>query len=755
MRLPTIKSWLLWVALLVVVSPAASAQDLDTFMEDLQAQDLPWRIDADQLRYDDRSQRYVAEGNVLIEKGDRRLRADFVEFDRQQMQAVASGNVRASLGKDELSGSRVELDLERQTGVLYDGYVLLRENNFRLAGERIEKLGENTYEIENARVTTCEGETPDWMITGRYVKVTIEGYAWVKNATARARDVPFFYLPYFVFPAKSERQSGLLRPEFGRSNRWGYFINQPLFWAINDSTDATFYYNFLSERGHKLGGEYRYFLTEASRGTWMANYLDDDKIDDGIGDNSRDWGFVGDGFLRPNSDRYWLRGGHYQPLPLEVFSRLELDWVSDQDYLTEFKEGYSGYDDTEAAFRADYGRQLDIYTDPVRLNRLDLRRFWSQTNVDIDFRWNDNVINRRFSDTDDTLQRLPVVSFDLTQQRLFNSWFFAGLESSYTYFYRQDGDRGQRLDIFPRFSLPLSVSGKALTLEPTVGLRETLWYADPQNPTGDGKEVQSRELYELQVELTADIQRIFAIDGKRIDRLKHSIIPQVSYVYVPDVDQSTLPDFDEIDRVAPENSLVYSINNFLTARSPQPKKPGMDANAVEAAGSQYRQIGRFKLEQSYDISEARRHDLQPGEEKRPFSPITAELEIDIAPTAYLDANAAYDVYDNRLNSGNIGVRLNSTRGDSLYTEYRFTQDRTETIKGELQVNLTRGVAGGLEYEKNLRSGERLLAGASILYRAQCWAIGSRYVDQPSDRKIEFWVELTGLGEWGSGWGFGQ
>ena len=151
---------------------------------------------------------------------------------------------------------------------------------------------------------------------------------------------------------------------------------------------------------------------------------------------------MGDGFLRPNTDRYWLRGGHYQPLPLDFFSRLELDVVSDQDYLTEFKEGYAGYDDTDAAFRADYGYQLDIYTDPVRRNRLDFRRFWSQTNLDIDFRWNDNVINRRFSDTDDTLQRLPAASFDLTKQRLFNTWFFAGLESSYTYFYRQDGDRG-------------------------------------------------------------------------------------------------------------------------------------------------------------------------------------------------------------------------------------------------------------------------------------------------------------------------
>ena len=74
------------------------------------------------------------------------------------------------------------------------------------------------------------------------------------------------------------------------------------------------------------------------------------------------------------------------------------------------------------------------------------------------------------------------------------------------------------------------------------------------------------------------------------------------------------------------------------------------------------------------------------------------------------------------------------------------EDLLESIRGDLTVNLTRSITGGLEYEKNIRSGERLKAGASILFRSQCWAIGTRYLDQPSDRKIEFWVELTGLGE---------
>ena len=749
MHLLKTKSWILLALLLVLAPLTAPAQDLDAVRKQLYTQDaeLPWIIDADRLRYDDQRQQYIAEGNVVIQKGEQRMSADVVAFDRRQMRAVASGNVRVSIGPDELTGSRIDLDLENQTGVLHDGTLLLRENNFRLQGERIEKLGENTYEIENASVTTCEGDVPDWRITGRHIKVTLEGYGWVKNATVRAREVPFFFLPYFVFPAKTERQTGLLIPEFGRSSRWGYFINQPLFWAISDAADATFYYHLMSERGHKFGGEFRYFLTEASRGSWMADYLNDYRIDDGIGDNSRDWGYVGDDFLRPNTDRYWLRGGHYQPLPLDFFSRLEIDLVSDQDYLTEFKEGYSGYDDTEAAFRSDFGRQLDLYTDPVRLNRLDFHRIWSQTNLDIDFRWYDSVINRRFSDTDDTLQRLPFIGFDLTRQRLLNTWLFGGLDSSFNYFYRQDGDDGQRLDVYPRFSLPLS-AGRMVTFEPSAGLRGTWWHTEPQTPIAGSEKSFSRELYDLKLDVTSDIQRVFTIDGARLDRLKHTIKPQITYEYIPEVDQSTLPDFDEIDRVEPQNEITYSLNNFFISRSRTANAPDDDSEQAgnTTPANQYRQIGRFKLEQSYDINEARRSDLPPGEKKQPFSPIVAELDLFYSPYVYLDADAAYDVYDSRLESGNIGVNLTDKREDNLYVEYRFTRDLIESIRGDLTVNLTRSLTGGLEYEKNIRSGERLKAGASILFRFQCWAIGTRYLDQPSDRKIEFWVELTGLGE---------
>ena len=47
----------------------------------------------------------------------------------------------------------------------------------------------------------------------------------------------------------------------------------------------------MNKRGLRAGVEYRYYLDDWSKGTWMVDGLDDRKIDNGIGDASEKWGF--------------------------------------------------------------------------------------------------------------------------------------------------------------------------------------------------------------------------------------------------------------------------------------------------------------------------------------------------------------------------------------------------------------------------------------------------------------------------------
>ena len=73
-----------------------------------------------------------------------------------------------------------------------------------------------------------------------------------------------------------------------------------------------------------------------------------------------------------------------------------------------------------------FGRDLDTYDENTRTNRLNVNRTWSRFSLNGDLLWNDNVTNRRWEEDDDTLQQLPVISFDATKQQAFESGFFLG-----------------------------------------------------------------------------------------------------------------------------------------------------------------------------------------------------------------------------------------------------------------------------------------------------------------------------------------
>ena len=120
--------------------------------------------------------------------------------------------------------------------------MFIARNHFYIKGEKIEKRGEATYRLENATVTTCDGEAPDWRLAGSELDVTVDGYGTMKHGRFLARDIPLLYVPYLIFPAKTTRQSGLLLPHLSYSrDKNGLDVELPFFWAISESVDATFF----------------------------------------------------------------------------------------------------------------------------------------------------------------------------------------------------------------------------------------------------------------------------------------------------------------------------------------------------------------------------------------------------------------------------------------------------------------------------------------------------------------------------------
>jgi LPS-assembly protein len=736
---------------------------------------VPWQISADTVDYDATTTTYHARGNVIIEKQATRLVADRVSFNQKAMTASAAGHVVMTAGSDVLTGDRLELNLDEETGVVHDGSVFLKQNHFYIRGERIEKTGKDTYRAEKGSVTSCDGDRPDWVITARTVKVTIEGYGSATHAVFKARDVPLLYSPYLLFPAKTKRQTGLLIPEVGLSDRWGFSWDQPLFWAINDSSDATLYAHYMQERGLKAGLEYRYALTNQSYGAIKADGLEDRQVDDGTDEATEKWGYTGDAYDRPNTDRYWLRAKLDQELPWGAKAKLDLDIVSDQDYLTEFRDGRSGYYETRNFFLETFGRDLDTYDENIRTSRLNVNRTWSRFSLNGDLVWNDNVTNRRWEDTDDTLQQLPVIEFDGVKQQAFDSAVFWELDSEYTYFYREDGERAHRADLYPRAYLPLKWKNY-LSVEPSAGWRQTAWRMDRREDETLDRSTY-RQIYDARLDLSTEFSKVMDSPVAAADRIRHSLKPRVLYQYIPDQDQSDLPDFDtDIDRIDAANEVTYSLTSTFTARIAKKNRASApaDTNAAFAEGRRqpdrnqagrwtaessgrsdriqeeqatpeifdYQRFCRFYVEQTYDIDAAR------NGEPEPFSDIYGELELNFGPYFMIDTDARFDTYESNFPSHNVASAITDRRGDRLWVEHRYEKDDYESIRGTLSVRLADRLTVRGEYERNLLDEEDIIKGAGFLYTAQCWSVDCFYAVEGEDNRFSFMINLMGIGGFG-------
>ncbi len=727
--------------------PAAGAGDnagiLGGFSDD--DRELPWQLEADEVAFDQQTQVYIAKGRVVIWKGDKKLTADYVRYDQITETAYAEGNVQLTFGSDLLTGKRIEFNLDTQLGTVEDGYLFLQQNNFHIWGDHIEKVGENSYQVDKATITTCDGEVPDWKITGEDVKVDLEGRGSAKNIVMYARNMPVLYSPYFYYPSRRERQSGFLVPEFGTSDRRGNEFNQPFYWAINDSSDATFYGYYMSKRGIRWGGEYRYVLGENTLGTIMADYLHDKQIDDGSPESADKWGYPDNGrdIDRTNKDRYWIRMSHRHQLPRGFRANLDLDIVSDQDYLRDFRDGYQGYYDTNQFFKKYFYRQLNDFNDPIRLNRLNLNRVWPRYSLNAEARWLDDTIKRNEGGFNPTLQRLPIVTFNASKQSLLQTPLFFGLDSNYNNFWREDGEKGQRLDVWPRVFWPVRLRDY-VSIEPSLGLRETLYYTDDSR-------FDHRELIDTRLDINSEVYRIYNVGWKTADRIKHRLRPQIIHEFIPDVNQQTNPNFDAFDRIENRNRLIYSLTNTLTSRTARPvavsrpdrREPDQADERESPVSFSYHDMLWLKLEQVYDFTR----------DDRPFSPIDARLRL--APGKYfsMDASALWSVYDTKFLSRNLAVSIWDRRGDRLFVEHRFSQANDEleilgnvkSIFASLDIRATDRLRLFGDYEYNFEEDERVQTALGFLYQAACWSFRFRVIDRADNLNYEFRIELTGLG----------
>jgi len=701
-------------------------------------EEIPWHISALVVTFDNKRDLYIAEDKVVITGGKTRLEADYVEYSNKTKDAFAQGNVLLISGEDSITCNAMNINLTTEVGTINKGTIYIQKNNFYINGENIRKTGKFSYSADIGSITSCSGDSPDWKITGRKINVMVEGYGTAYHTVLWAKKVPTVYSPFLAFPVKAKRQTGLLTPRITSSDRKGFEIEQPLFLAISRNTDATFYADYMSDRGIKIGAEYRYILDNKTNGTLMFDFLEDDKIDDGTA-TTKNYRFSSTP-QRTNTDRFWLRMKQNQELPNGFLAKLDIDVVSDEDYLQEFRDGFTGYDESKESFEKYFGRSLDTYDDTTRKNWLNLNKSWSTYTFNVDALWYDNITARRQDTIDTTLQTLPSIQFDASKQQIGPSKFYYSLDSEYRSFYRKDTSttlvKGQRADIYPKFYIPLKL-GRIFNFEPSLGVRETIWHTNEFiDIYGNSDSIRTREMYDVGAELSTKMIRIFNPNNELADKIKHELIPKLDYAFTPSIVQDDLPSFDSLDRIAGQNIITWSLtNNFIS------KKSYISPTGEETLA--YRDFAYLKVSQNYDIKKER------DNETHPFSDIALDTEFSPNDFFSLDMDLTWSPYNNHFKSLNIGNTIKDNRGDSLRTEYRYNSSLSESLYSRVNISLTDELTAYCSIEKNLVNNKTVETQAGFAINKSCWTFSLYFSESSDEQKVTFLINLHGIGEFGT------
>ncbi|MBM2806368.1 MAG: lptD, partial [Deltaproteobacteria bacterium] len=187
-------------------------------------------VTADKITAGNGANQIEASGNVEIKRQEMTLKAGAVRFNRQTQEVEASGRVSVDDPEWKVrSADSIKMNMATEMGVIENGDVFLEEGHVSISGRRFQKFGGQTYHVDDGFFTTClcESGSPSWKFSAEQMDLTLEGSGTIKNGYLYVLDVPVFYLPYGVFPLRTERQTGFLFPKFGHSTIEGFRYQQP------------------------------------------------------------------------------------------------------------------------------------------------------------------------------------------------------------------------------------------------------------------------------------------------------------------------------------------------------------------------------------------------------------------------------------------------------------------------------------------------------------------------------------------------
>lgn len=346
----------------------------------------------------------VLDGGVQISQGPRRIAAEYMFYNRETEQAALEGAVEIRQPGLLVRGTGGEVNMAGEEARFEGGEFVMHNDHMRGSAGLIEHQPGGVVVLENGTLTSCEPGEEAWVLKGQRLRVDpVRKQGSGSNVTVEVAGVPVLYVPYFTFPIGDQRQTGLLLPAVGTSNR-GIDFTLPFYWNIAPNYDATIAPRYASGHGAMVETEWRYMNRRSYNAISLA-WLPSDKGGD---DPDAALPIAAERMRRYKGEDRWLVGLQHQGGDnSRWYSAIDYAKVSDIDYFKDLTpESFELANDTSLGQGALIGYRLPNWNLSAQLQtyqnllidlapnyqqlpriRMDGRYSWDALRLDLQHEW--------------------------------------------------------------------------------------------------------------------------------------------------------------------------------------------------------------------------------------------------------------------------------------------------------------------------------------------------------------------------------
>ena len=207
----------------------------------------PMLVQATEIKYDYTNNSVSAVGNVQIYYNGATIEADEVTYNQKTKRLLAQGNVRLTEADGKITyGQVIDLTDDYRDGFV-DSLRLETTDDTRFAAQRADRTAGNYTVLQNGVYTACEPckndpkKPPLWQVqAARIIHDQTEKMLYFEDARVEFFGVPLAWVPFMSAPDPTvKRKSGFLFPTVSDTTQYGFGVEIPYYWALAPNADVT------------------------------------------------------------------------------------------------------------------------------------------------------------------------------------------------------------------------------------------------------------------------------------------------------------------------------------------------------------------------------------------------------------------------------------------------------------------------------------------------------------------------------------